>query len=118
MLHHVTREIRPDLLERTVDFYALLGFTEVPAPPGIGRRARWLERKGTQVHLMPAAAAKPATGHLAVVLPEYAARLARLRAAGHAVEDRRPHWGAPRAYARDPAGNLVEVMESPPGRAA
>ncbi|HSO98290.1 MAG TPA: VOC family protein [Solirubrobacteraceae bacterium] len=118
MLHHVTREIAPELLERTVDFYALLGFTEVPTPPGIGDRARWLEREGTQIHLMPVDGAQPGPGHLAVVLPEYGRRLARLRAAGHAVEDRQPHWGAPRAYARDPAGNLAEVMESPPRRAA
>jgi catechol 2,3-dioxygenase-like lactoylglutathione lyase family enzyme len=118
MLHHVTREIPPELLDPTVDFYALLGFTEVRTPPGIGDRARWLEREGTQVHLMPVEGARPAPGHLAVVLPSYSRQLARLRDAGHPVEDRQPHWGAPRAYAHDPAGNLVEVMESPPGRTA
>ncbi len=117
MLHHVTREVPPERIAETITFYELLGLRSVPAPPGIAGRAHWLERAGTQVHLMPVADAQPAAGHLALVLPEYAERLDGLRAAGHEVEPRRAHWGSPRAYVRDPAGHLVEVMETPPRRA-
>jgi catechol 2,3-dioxygenase-like lactoylglutathione lyase family enzyme len=114
MLHHVTREVRPEQLAPAIAFYELLGLRQVPTPPGIGDRAVWLERGGTQVHLMPRKDAEPASGHLALVLADYASALDRLRAAGHEIDPRREHWNAPRAYVRDPAGNLVEVMERPP----
>jgi len=37
--------------------------------------------------------------------------LAALAAAGHGAEPRREHWGSPRAYVHDPAGNLVELFQ-------
>ena len=81
-----------------------MGFTPVPVPPGIAGRAVWLERKAggirTQILLAPSDEA----------VPEQA-----LRDAGHEVEPRRAHWGSPRAYVHDPAGNLVELMSWPPG---
>jgi catechol 2,3-dioxygenase-like lactoylglutathione lyase family enzyme len=54
-------------------------------------------------------------GHVAVVVGDYEATVAALRDAGHEVEARPQHWGAPRAYTRDPAGNRVELMAFPPG---
>ena len=61
---------------------------------------------------------RPDPGHFALVLPDYHAVLERLRDAGHDVDPRREPWGSPRAYVRDPAGNLVELMASPPPRAS
>jgi catechol 2,3-dioxygenase-like lactoylglutathione lyase family enzyme len=56
---------------------------------------------------------------VAVVVDDWQSALERLREAGHEVEPRREHWGSPRAYVRDPAGNLVELMAfPPPGEAA
>ena len=77
----------------------------------------WVERGGTQVHLLfvDAPEALPA-GHVAVVVEDYPFTLDRLRAEGHVVEPRREHWGSPRAYVRDPAGNLVELMAFPRNR--
>jgi catechol 2,3-dioxygenase-like lactoylglutathione lyase family enzyme len=49
-----------------------------------------------------------------VVVDDYDATLTALRAAGHDVEPRAEHWGSPRSYVRDPAGNLVELMAFPP----
>ena len=67
------------------------------------------------MHLMPRDDARVQGGHIAVVLGDgYDDTLARLRALGHSVEPRQEHWGSPRAYVRDPAGNLVEVMAWPP----
>ena len=52
---------------------------------------------------------------MAFVVEGYEDALAGLREAGYEVEPRREHWGSPRAYVRDPAGNLVELMERAPG---
>jgi catechol 2,3-dioxygenase-like lactoylglutathione lyase family enzyme len=116
MIHHATREIPPSKLDRSVEFYGLLGFVPVPVPPGIAGRALWLEHAGTQIHLMPVDGASRQTGHVAVVVENYEGTLAALRAAGYEVEPRREHWGSPRSYVRDPAENLVELMAWPPGQ--
>jgi len=118
MIQHVTREIPRSALDPCIEFYGVLGFVPVPAPPGIAGRAVWLERsrgqEGTQIHLMPRDDASPQTGHVGIVIEHYDATLRRLREQGHQVDLRREHWGSPRAYVRDPAGNLVEVMAWPP----
>ena len=118
MIQHVTREILPSELDRATTFYALLGFEPVPVPAGIAGRAMWLERSGTQIHLMfvdeHAAAQRRSSGHVGVVVEDYPGTLRRLEAAGHEVEPRREHWGSPRCYVRDPAGYLVELIAWPP----
>jgi catechol 2,3-dioxygenase-like lactoylglutathione lyase family enzyme len=114
MLQHVTREIPPSTLEECVRFYGILGFEPVPAPPAVAGRAYWLERSGTQVHLMPTVDASPQQGHVGIVIEHYDATLRRLTEQGHDVEPRREHWDSPRAYVHDPAGNLVEVMARSP----
>ena len=113
-IHHATREVPPPELEACVEFYALLGFRRVQEPAGITGRAVWLQSGRTQIHLMPKPEAAPQSGHVAVIAPGYEETLERLRAGGHEVESRREHWGSPRAYVHDPAGNLVELMAWPP----
>jgi catechol 2,3-dioxygenase-like lactoylglutathione lyase family enzyme len=114
MIQHVTREIEPSQLQACTRFYALLGFQPVETPPGVAGRAAWLERAGTQIHLMFADHVEPERGHVGIVLQSYESTLAALRREGHEVEPRREHWGSPRAYLRDPAGHLVEVMAFAP----
>jgi catechol 2,3-dioxygenase-like lactoylglutathione lyase family enzyme len=114
MIQHVTRVVSPASLDACVSFYGLIGFAPAAAPPGVAGRAVWLALGDTQLHLMPDPQARPEAGHIAVVAADYDATVARLGAAGHTVEPRREHWGAPRSYVRDPAGNLVELMERPP----
>ena len=116
MLHHVTFEVRPGDREATAAFYELLGFRRAEPPASLRDRALWLERGDTQIHLMRVD--EPVTlrrGHAAVIAPEYEQTIERLRAAGHEPEPREEHWGSPRAFVRDPADNLVEVMAFPPG---
>jgi catechol 2,3-dioxygenase-like lactoylglutathione lyase family enzyme len=115
MIQHVTRHIKPSELDHCVRFYELLGFQQVPVPAGIAGRALWLQRRATQIHLMPTAAAVPSSGHVGIVVESYAETLEQLRASGHDVEPRREHWGSPRCYVHDPAGNLCELMAWPPG---
>ncbi len=117
MLHHVALEIRFEQLDACMSFYSLLGFEPVDPPPTLADRAAWLEREGTQIHLMwvddPVS---PPRGHLAVVVADYEPTFKALDDAGHEPEARREHWGSPRTHVRDPAGNLVELMAFPPGR--
>lgn len=115
MLQHVTIETAPADLDASVAFYALIGFVEVVAPAGISGRARWLQCGGGQIHLLATERPTiPSHGHLAIVAAEYEATLDALRSAGHAPAPRAEHWGAPRAYVRDPSGHLVELMAAPP----
>ncbi len=85
MLQHAGIEVSPVDLDRMVEFFAILGFTVVPDPFDGG--FTWLERDGTQIHLMhedfPTV---PARAHVAVVTPNFDAALARLQEHGFAVE--------------------------------
>jgi catechol 2,3-dioxygenase-like lactoylglutathione lyase family enzyme len=114
VLHHVGIEVAPANVEATVGFFELLGFTRVE-PPETLRRYTWLEREGTQIHLMPREEpAVPTVGHVAVVAPDFEAALQRLQEHGHPAERRREHWGQPRAWAIAPGGHRVELMAAPP----
>ena len=52
MLQHVGIEVAPADLDRAVEFFALLGFERVEPPPALAEGFTWLEREGTQIHLM------------------------------------------------------------------
>jgi catechol 2,3-dioxygenase-like lactoylglutathione lyase family enzyme len=114
MLQHVSVEVRPDQVDACVAFWSLLGFEQV-APPESLRRFTWVERAGTQIHLMPFD--DPATtvrGHAAVVVDDYEDALARLHREGFETREGSNAWGAPRSFVRDPAGNHIELMSAPP----
>lgn len=114
MIHHVGIEVAPEDVERAVELFELLGFEQVQPPPALAQYT-WLERGGTQVHLMPdPAPVAPPRGHLAVVVPEFEATVEGLRAAGFELEPAGEHWGAPRARVLAPAGHRVELMAAPP----
>lgn len=118
-VHHVALETAPAAREPLAAFFALLGFERVEPPPALRDRAFWLEREGTQIHVLfvddPVA---PPQGHVAVVASDYAAALERLRAAGFAPAPRSGYWPAhnpaPRCFVRAPGGHRVEVMAAPP----
>ncbi|HSC20807.1 MAG TPA: VOC family protein [Solirubrobacterales bacterium] len=115
MLHHVGIEIAPGDVEAAVGFFELLGFERVE-PPETLREFTWVEREGTQVHLMPEAEPTvPSPGHLAVVVDDFDGTVARVRAAGFEIEPKHEHWGQPRALAIAPGGHRVELMAAPPG---
>ena len=119
MIQHVALEVRRAEAGEAERFWSSLGFARVDPPPSLAERAVWLEREGTQVHLLfaddPVA---PPEGHVAVVARDYEAALERLRAAGYEPQARTEHWGAPRSFVRAPGGHRVEVMSRPPGGAA
>ena len=114
MLHHVGIELRAADVERAVELFELLGFVRVEPPPTLPEYT-WLEDGGTQIHLMPTEQPTvPSRGHLAVVAPDFEATVTRLRERGFAVEQRRAHWGAPRAQAIAPGGHRVELIAAAP----
>lgn len=111
-------EVAPEDVEAVAGFFELLGFERVEPPETLSEYT-WLEREGTQVHLMPEEEPTvPSPGHLAVVAPDFDATVARLRERGFAVEPKREHWGQPRALAIAPGGHWVELMAAPPAQSS
>ena len=115
MLHHVSLEVAPGDVERTIEFFELLGFARVPAPDPIASFVTWVEAEGTQIHLIhtPEPTA-PQLGHAGVVAADFESAVERLRASGFEVEETRELWGAPRAFALLPGGGRLELMGAPP----
>ena len=115
MLQHVSIETREEDVEACVRFYELIGFARVEPPESLRDRAAWVERDGTQVHLMLSDdPVVPPNGHHAVVVSDYDGALAALRSAGFDPEPRTEHWGCARSFVRNPAGHRVELMACPP----
>ena len=114
MLHHVGIETAPADIDRAIELWQLLGFSLVKPPASLSEFT-WLERKGTQVHLMPTEAPTvPPRGHTAVVVADFDRTFAELAEHGFEVERRREHWGVPRAVVIAPGGHRVELMAAAP----
>lgn len=116
MLQHVSIEVEPAQVEACTACWQLLGFNLVEAPEALGSHFTWLEREGTQVHLIHTESPSvPQIGHPAVVVDDFEATFAALEQAGHAPERHRELWGEPRAFVTMPGGHRVEFMAAPPG---
>ena len=114
MLHHVGIEVSPADIERTTELFQLLGF-ELVQPPETLSEFTWLEREGTQIHLMPTdSPAVPPLGHTAVLVADFETTFAALLERDFEVERRREHWGAPRALVLAPGGHRVELTAAAP----
>lgn len=116
MLQHVSLEVARAQVRECVAFWELLGFTEMTPPPKLRDRFTWVEREGTQIHLVPVdpPTAPAAEGHVAILAADYEGVLAALASAGFQARPGSDAWDAPRSFVRDPAGHLVEVMSRPP----
>ena len=115
MLHHVSIEVPPGDAERMIEFWELLGFEQLEAPDSIRQYVRWVERDGTQIHLiLTESAAIPTLGHPAVVAPDWESTVAALGEAGFEFEEHDQLWGERRGFATAPGGHRVEVMAAPP----
>jgi catechol 2,3-dioxygenase-like lactoylglutathione lyase family enzyme len=115
VIQHVAIEIRREHVDACIRFWALLGFHLVAPPPALADRAAWVQRDGTQVHLLFAGdPVIPPQGHVAVLVEAYDATLSALREAGAEPQPRSEHWGSPRCFVRCPAGHRVELMAFAP----
>jgi catechol 2,3-dioxygenase-like lactoylglutathione lyase family enzyme len=118
VLQHVSIEVPGAEVERTIEFWRQLGFAHVEAPEPIADYVTWLERDGTQIHLLHTdQPTVPPLGHAAVVTPDFGAAIDALATAGFEVEEARQLWGERRAFAVAPGGHRVELMEAAPPRA-
>jgi hypothetical protein len=119
VLHHVSLELRPEDVERSIELFELLGFERVPAPEPIAAFVSWIERDGTQIHFIHTPEpTTPQLGHPGVVSPDFEAAIGRLRDAGFEVEEARELWGERRAFAVLPGGGRLELMAAPPPSAS
>jgi catechol 2,3-dioxygenase-like lactoylglutathione lyase family enzyme len=117
VLQHVTIEVTSAQVDACVRFYELLGFKQVDPPESLAGRATWVERSGTQVHLMPVdEPVVPPSGHHALLVDDYEQTVAALRDAGFEPDPREEHWGSARSFVRNPAGHRVELMAASPAR--
>jgi len=115
MLQHVSIEVAPGDVERMVEFWEAIGFRAVEAPGPINPYVSWLEREGTQIHLIHTEEPTvPVLGHAAVVAAGFDETVSHLIAAGFEVEEHRELWGERRSFAIGPGGHRVELMEAPP----
>jgi catechol 2,3-dioxygenase-like lactoylglutathione lyase family enzyme len=119
VLHHISLEVPPDEVDRTVEFWGLLGFQKLEAPEEIAPFVTWLERDTNQIHLIHTDSATiPTLGHPAIVAPDFEAAVSGLRGSGFEVEEAEELWGERRAFAIAPGGHRVELMAAPPQPAA
>jgi catechol 2,3-dioxygenase-like lactoylglutathione lyase family enzyme len=115
VLHHVSLEVPSSEIERTIEFWGLLGFRQIDSPGPISPYVTWLERGSNQIHLIHTdAATVPALGHAALVADDFDATLERLAGAGFEVEEHEQLWGERRSFAIAPGGHRVELMAAPP----
>jgi catechol 2,3-dioxygenase-like lactoylglutathione lyase family enzyme len=115
VLQHVTLEVAPGEIERSIVFWELLGFARVEPPAALAETFTWMEREGTQIHLeRNESPVVPPHGHVAVVVADFERTVERLREGGFEAQPGREHWGAPRAKATAPGGHIVELMATPP----
>lgn len=116
MLQHVTLEVLPGDIERSVELWGLLGFRRVEPPAALAETFVWVEREGTQIHLeRNESPTVPPHGHAAVVVADFEAAFEGLTEHGFEVARGREHWGAARAKVVAPGGHRVEFMARPPG---
>jgi hypothetical protein len=119
VLHHVSIEVHPDEVEGCVACWEILGFKRVPAPESIAEYVTWLERQGTQIHIIHSEQpVVPQLGHSAVAVDDFEATFAALEEAGHSPERHQELWGEARGFVVMPGGHRVELMAAPPPPAA
>lgn len=102
--------------ERARAFYAgVLGMKELSKPQELAARGGcWFASGSVQLHLGVEDEFRPARkAHPGLVCPEYDALLLRLHHAGVAVREDSAIPQTRRAFAEDPFGNRLEIIEGP-----
>lgn len=113
-IEHVQLAMPAGMEDAARDFYqGLLGISEVTKPPNLARRGgAWFERGPLKIHLGVEAEFRPARkAHVALLVVDLEALIARLKAHNVEVIDDEPLEGYLRVYVADPFGNRIELME-------
>ena len=115
-LHHVNVTVTPELEQQTKHFYgAVLGLQQVPKPQGSRPAGAWYQIGANQLHLSVEKenAGPLSSRHICFAVDDLKATENKFRDAGvEIIPDSRPVEGNPRFYVRDPAGNMLEIVQS------
>lgn len=117
-LQHVTYEVTQEQVRPHLDFWAMLGYTQMETPAPLRDRAVWMRHGGSHVHLLiDEAPVVPPRAHAAFVVDDWDATLGALHAAGYETRPAMRLWECERVYVRAPGGHRVEIMSAPPPEA-
>jgi catechol 2,3-dioxygenase-like lactoylglutathione lyase family enzyme len=113
-INHVSIPCR-DLDESEAFYRDVFGLERIPSP-AIRRPVRWLKLGKHQLHLMQMPDEEPLEGqHFGFNVDDFEAAFRKLRDLGALDDETHTHtiWelpdGSVQMYARDPAGNLIEI---------
>jgi catechol 2,3-dioxygenase-like lactoylglutathione lyase family enzyme len=114
-LHHVNVTVPAELEAAAKDFYgAVLGLKQIPKPATSRQSGAWYEIGEAQLHL--SVAREPgghlSSGHVCFAVSDLAEAEQKFRAAGiEIITDPEKNPKSLRFFARDPAGNLLEIAQ-------
>ena len=115
-LHHVNVTVPPELEQQTKQFYGeVLGLPQVPKPVGSRPAGAWYQIGPNQLHLSveKGNAGPLSSRHICFAVDDLSGAENKFREAGvEIIPDPRPIEGNPRFYVRDPAGNMLEIVQS------
>jgi|SRR5690349_18251695 len=115
-LHHVNVTVPTALEAAAKDFYgSVLDLKQIPKPPTSRQSGAWYEIGATQLHLSVENEVDAALSsrHVCFTVADLKAAEERFRAAGvDILPDPRPIEGVARFYVRDPAGNMLEIVQA------
>ena len=115
-IHHVNVVAAPGQTDSVVSFYVdTLGLRQVPKPTeGVAQSGAWFDiNDNSQVHVSEREGDVHPQSHFGLVVDDFDATLARLAEAGAPWQDQQPIFGGRRGFTHDPAGNRIEILESP-----
>ena len=115
-LHHVNVTVPEELEPAAKHFYAsVLGLKQIPKPATSRQSGAWYEIGETQLHLSVAEAAggRLGSGHVCLAVSDLAKAEQKFRDAGvELITEPEPTPNSPRFFARDPGGNLLEIVQA------
>lgn len=115
-LHHVNVTVPPELERAAKEFYArVLGLTQVAKPEGTRKSGAWYQIGATQLHLSVETETfrDLSSRHICFTVSDLKETERKFREAGvEIIPDARPIAGTSRFYVRDPAGNMLEIVQA------
>lgn len=113
-LHHVNVTVSADLEVAAKEFYgSVVGLKQIPKPATSRQSGAWYEIGNAQLHLSVENEEQLLSSrHVCFTVSDLAEAEQRFRDAGvEIIADPRPNPDSPRFYVRDPAGNMLEIVQ-------
>jgi catechol 2,3-dioxygenase-like lactoylglutathione lyase family enzyme len=115
-LHHVNVTVPPELEPDAKEFYGnVLGLKQVSKPSTSRQNGAWYQIGPNQLHLSVETenGGPLSSRHVCFAVSDLKETETRFRAAGvEVIPDPRPVRGNQRFYVRDPAGNMLEIVQA------